>query len=144
MYNLHWLNAWHMPTLSICGCPKRPTMFLRWLLISFPPIRTPSTSSLACLRPMIWAVLLWLWSPNTSLTSFHSRTRLWVLSRTKGLICKLMFKLWKLWCLVVILTQLSHLMAIVLGIHYQRYAICHFQWQDGSHVTICINQTYPS
>ncbi len=95
MCNLHWLNAWHMPALSICGCPKGPTMFLQWLLISFPPIRSPSTSPLACLRPMIRMVLLWLWSSNTSLTNLHSCARLWLMSRTKAPICKLVFKLWK-------------------------------------------------
>jgi hypothetical protein len=35
-------------------------MFLWWLLISFPPIGSPSTLSLACLMPMIQVVLLWL------------------------------------------------------------------------------------
>jgi hypothetical protein len=50
---------------------------------------------LACLRPMIRMVLLWLWSSNTSLTNLHSCARLWLMSRTKAPICKLVFKLWK-------------------------------------------------
>lgn len=54
MCNLPCLNVWYPLALLIYGCPKGPIMFLQWLFISFPPIGSPSTSPLGCLKPNEW------------------------------------------------------------------------------------------
>ncbi len=50
--------AEHLTTscISILGCPKGPTMFLWWFLISSPPIWSPNTLLLASLSLPILVV----------------------------------------------------------------------------------------
>jgi len=71
--------------ISIPRCPKGPTIFLRWLLISSPPIWSPNTLLLAILSPTKWCnVLLRLWNWNTSSTNLHSFQKILAYVKDEG------------------------------------------------------------